>query len=363
MIWKWTDEHASLDVLRAELRDLPAPEPPTDLLQRALASRGAGVRLVLPLGERGPVQLRYLRHVAVIAGVAGLGWLAFVAGRPGAEQRAEGPPARLVDGTLFFPSAAFGRQAMRQLAPRYPPITRIDPSGVRPGRWTYELLWITDRVFTSSQGKRTIALTAGSYEGRPAWLMTDPGHVSRRPSWFGDTVFVDQASLRPLRYARSMRRARLIQQFSRDSVTERLDVASPKERHFKGAAALPGAPGSPVLVSWSPYSLDALVQALPLEHGWRGSVYTVNWISMSDRLPAFTPLDLSVVRSERVTVPAGRFDCWKLEVREGDEESFLWVSKAQRWVVKKQHTWSGESGEWQSEARLVSADTSGAPMP
>jgi len=187
------------------------------------------------------------------------------------------------------------------------------------------------------------------HDGKPVWFMTESGY---------DTVLVDQASLRPLRYVRRMRRHLLIQEFGRDSVVEVFQGGDPpNERYFHGSAALPGLARSPLLVAWSPYSIDELVQALPLTRAWRGSVYSVNWLVYSDRVPVFTPVDLRVISTDRITVPAGTFDCWKLEVRDGFEKALIWVSKDRRWVVMRQRIWSDESGEWRIESLLVAVDT------
>ena len=66
------------------------------------------------------------------------------------------------------------------------------------------------------------------------------------------------------------------------------------------------------------------------------------------------PLDLRVVGSGVIDVPAGRFDCWKVEVREGKEAEnplALWVSKDRGWLVRGDQR--GTDGR--SETPLLSA--------
>jgi len=332
-----------------ELRRLPAPEPPDELLPRIIASRAAGVRVLLPQVTTANRQARYVRYAAAVAVLVAFGWLVFSTVKPSPTRHAGGPPIWSLDGMPLFPTTVLGQeQRVRDVRPRYALITTTVPSAVRAGRWTYEARWITDGVFTSSQGQRTIARAASIHDGKPVWFMTESGR---------DTVLVDQASLRPLRYVRPMRRHLLIQEFGRDSMVEWFHGgAPPNERHFQGSAALPGPAGSPLLVAWSS-SVDALVQSLPLARGWQGSVYSINWLVYSDRVPAFTPLDLRVTGSDRITVPAGTFDCWKLEVQEGVEKALVWVSKDRGWIVMRQRTSSDESGEWRIEARLAAVDT------
>ncbi len=349
-----------LDSVRAALREQPAPEPSRDLLPRILSSRAAGVRLTLPTAIARSAA-RWRLGALLVAAATLLFW---VGTRSPVSREGRGAFDRdLLLGMPFAPLEAIGQEALaRVMQPRYPLITALDAGRVHAGKWTYQLQWTTDGAFTSPQGNRTLTIGQGRFDGKPSWIMTETRDLKGATSGAGDTVFVDPGSLRPLRHARSWKQGRsfFVQEFLHDSVSERLHVAGPpSERNFSGNAALPGLKVSPLVVSWSPYWLNALVQALPLERRWRGSVYSVNWISMADRFPAFTPLDLRVTGAERVRVPAGSFDCWKLDVREGPDKFLVWVSKEERWVVMTRHTWSDEAGEWRDEALLAAV----APTP
>ncbi len=346
-----------------ELRKIPAPEPSNELLERILATRAAGVRVVLPAAGRSVASRRAVRYAAtaaILAGVAWLGWQV-VTTRSGA--KSELPPVWVIGGMPFIPSTAFGQERVASTtSPRYALIAQIQPTRVRAGRWTYEGSSVGDGVFTTSQGPpRTIVIAAGNFEGQPVWVVSSSMKML-------DTVLVDRATLRPLRYVRPMRHARLVQQFSHDSIDELLYLGprpKQRERTLRGAALLPDLGVGPMLVSWSPHSLEMLVQALPLNRAWRGSAYSANWVSMTARFPTFTTLDLRVTGAERVTVPAGTFDCWRLEEREGDDKSMLWVSKDHGWLVMTRHTYSDGSGkwrtEWVNETRLVAVDTLPTP--
>ena len=49
-------------------------------------------------------------------------------------------------------------------------------------------------------------------------------------------------------------------------------------------------------------------------------------------------MQLNVTGSEKITVPAGSFDAWKVEIKPADGEagsSTIWVDKATRKVVKQ----------------------------
>ncbi len=268
---------------KGDLRRIPAPEPSKDLLERILASRAAGVRVVLPAPTRSLASTRAVRFAAtaaILAGVAWLGWQV-VTTRSGVES--ELPPVWVIGGVPFIPSAAFGQERFPPaMSPRYPLIAQIQPTRVRAGRWTYEGSTTGDGVFTTSQGPpRTIVIAAGNSEGQPIWVASSsPGML--------DTVLVDRVTLRPLRYVRPMRHARLVQHFSHDSIDELLYIEpSPKarERTLRGAAVLPDHGVGPMLVSWSPHSLEVLVQALPLNRDWRGSVYSANWVTSPRGFP------------------------------------------------------------------------------
>ena len=55
-----------------ELRRISAPEPSKDLLERILASRAAGVRVVLPMATRRVASSRIVRFAATAAILAGV---------------------------------------------------------------------------------------------------------------------------------------------------------------------------------------------------------------------------------------------------------------------------------------------------
>ncbi|MBV8552456.1 MAG: DUF3108 domain-containing protein [Acidobacteriaceae bacterium] len=72
--------------------------------------------------------------------------------------------------------------------------------------------------------------------------------------------------------------------------------------------------------------------ALPLADGYKT---TFRNFDLQYRKPKL--MELSIVGSETVTVPAGTFECWKLEVGSADSESgktTIWIAKAQRKAVK-----------------------------
>jgi hypothetical protein len=221
--------------------------------------------------------------------------------------------------------------------PKYAPIVDLNPSRVSGGTWTYEGRTTTDDIYTGTFGRRAITASATKLDGTAVWLVT----TQRNPTPdMADSLFVSQATLRPVRYALNSRSSRIYieQRYSRDSVHETIDVTGRRERHLRGAAALPAT--GEVVVLMGPFATDLhlLAQALPLQRGWRGSAYALDLVSPSRGLPPLTPVDFRVVGRDRVTVPAGVFDCWKVEVIQrdasGDFRSLVWLSRDQQWVVK-----------------------------
>jgi hypothetical protein len=73
------------------------------------------------------------------------------------------------------------------------------------------------------------------------------------------------------------------------------------------------------------------LRSVPLEVG---RTYTFNRYFQ----PEGNPITIHVLRRERVTVPAGTFDAWKVEITPADggtgESTTLWVDKTSRQVVK-----------------------------
>ena len=76
-----------------------------------------------------------------------------------------------------------------------------------------------------------------------------------------------------------------------------------------------------------------VVAALPLAEGYSTTFRNFNLMSQQVKLR-----QLKVTGSEKVTVPAGTFDAWKVEITPADggtgESTTLWVDKGSRRVVK-----------------------------
>jgi len=76
-----------------------------------------------------------------------------------------------------------------------------------------------------------------------------------------------------------------------------------------------------------------VIAALPIAAG-----YTTTFRNFDIMSQKVNPRQLKVVGTEKVTVPAGTFDAWKIEITPGDggtgESTTLWVDKTSRRAVK-----------------------------
>lgn len=320
---------------RVALRAWPAPEPGSDLRARILTSRAGGRRVPLPIDRSAAWRRRLLVAAAAVVAIVAIATL-------GRDRANQGAYADLLSGAPWWPtvSAAQGRRTPPP-APRYALISDLDLTRVAGGTWTYEGRTTTDGIHTGTTGQLAITASAARLDGTPAWLITTERSPVRDAA---DSLFLSQATMRPLRSVVNGRNSRthIVQQYSADSVYETIDVTGHGERHLRTAVALPGAPETPSLVlSAFGTDLNLLSQALPLRRGWRGSAYTFGLASPTGPIPPFVPIDLRVVGRDLVTVPAGTFDCWKLEVVQGEASegfrSYVWVSRDQQWVVKAEY--------------------------
>jgi len=335
------------DELRAALRQLPASEPRAELLERILESHAAGTRLALPTGDSVPLSWAVAATVAALLLSAWLFWPSNPAIHE-SRRLSRDPFTDLIRGTMIWPSAGVAQESQKEIPlPRYPLILSdsLDLSRLAAGVWTYRSETTTDDVFTDSAhaGGDRIRLTRATYAGRPAWMV----NTARRfggAGWtqYEDTTYLDAASLRPRHAEASGRKLRFEQAFTDDSVHESITRTGPMANSWRGAIAFPFPRNALFFNHWSPDRLSVLAPALPMSRTWRRSLYQVAFISWGWARNV-APLDLRVVGMERVTVPAGSFDCWRVEVEIHlwqAERMTMWVSRDKGWVVKQQSSGS-----------------------
>lgn len=345
----------TVDRIRLDLRRLAAPEPRPDLLERILVSQRSGIRVVLPRVRRDYTPWILAAFAAAAAAVL----VITLRGR-------ERPPAPsdidyqdIAAALSFVPRAAMAQQAGRPRTPRYDLVHDLEASRAHAGTWTYETCTTTDDVLTQCRSRLTIIVHEAQRAEQPAWLMIQRLAFVRGWSSTEDTIHIPpdttyfaRQTLRPIYWAMTGERIRMVRDFTPDSLREAVDITGPHPRSWRASARLPGAAHAPLVLRWARFDIALLLQVLPLSRGWQGSMYSVGLIGRVPSASPFPPLDLRVVGSERIDVPAGRFDCWKVEMRISDETAMtLWASKERGWLVK---TRQGVP-DLQTELTLVSA--------
>jgi hypothetical protein len=341
-------------IWRDELRKIPAPEPSQDLLERILASRAAGVRVVLPEDRSATSRRAALLLTAAAAAVV------LVMSTRGGDQRPVDPENGYQNnaaGLPFWPADAMAQEAGPPRRPRYEPVKSLRVARAQGGTWTYRTCTVFDDVLTNCRGRLTITVADARWEGHPAWLVSQQQKSvrDRSPDTLRtppDSTYFEASTLRPIYAAQGGVKFRLVRRFTGDTVREALDMGGAHPRSWRSSAAIPGDRDAPLVLRWARLDLTLLLQTLPLDRGWRGSVYSVGLVGPDPNKTGFAPVDLRVVGSGRIEVPAGRFECWKLEFRESPESMLtLWVSKDRGWLVKtEQRGW-----DWRAESALVSA--------
>jgi hypothetical protein len=248
------------------------------------------------------------------------------------------PYSALLEGTPFWPSQAIAQElAANPLHARYPLVLTIDGTRVAAGQWNYQAAFTLDGLVNSIQGDRPLTIAEGVYAGSPAWVISSAwGGQTPGGPWV-DSLFLSKKDLRILHRIAYSRTGlpMVVQDFVDDSVIQTFSISKPPPR---GARALPVNSSVPLLVdlSFDLSLLKVFVQALPLHRQWRGSLYLVVRVSYPGMVPQFLPVDLAVIGRERVNVPAGTFECWKLSVETAVKDLTLWVSTDKQWVVRMQ---------------------------
>jgi len=272
--------------------------------------------------------------------------------------------------TSFFlaPSVAFAQQVAEGPAPmKYEPLDRLDAKRLTPGQWTYHAAVIVDGILRTDSSRRTLTVTSTRYKGLSVWQVVNEWEPQSPfgQSTYVDTILVDGGSLRPIHRGVDRPRATQVEDFTPDSVFG-ADLVKQTPRYpaltVKGAASL-----RRPMVDWM--TLKPLFQAATLQEGWRGSIYVTFMQPQRDGVyfPSFT-LDLRIVGHERIKVPAGSFDCWKIlagvpavgTVSPGyaARPSEIWVSRDRQWVIQIRDRFSDDMA---FEEKLV--EHGGSPGP
>jgi hypothetical protein len=318
---------AFAEAIQPELAGLRTPAPSAELRERTLADRAAGGRVILPVERDASVSARryIIASVAVIAGV-----LLLPLYRSSRETARDAQP---VASLSFLGNVAFAEQPAG--APRLPAALPIHPERIHAGTLRYRRVFSdsTDRVVKTVES--TLSVAADSSQGTPAW------RVVRLEQEFGigvsainaETVLVRRSDLGLMTrvvHVRPYRRWRGInieQRAIGDSLSGRMtldDVTGMRPI----ARRLPSA--------YAPFLSDALtpiyLAAAPLAAQWQGSVTVLGWAVIPKDV--LHPVELRVTGEERVRVPAGTFDCWRMTASYSGGVVDYWVRKSDGIAVR-----------------------------
>jgi hypothetical protein len=216
-----------------------------------------------------------------------------------------------------------------ETAPR--PGRVAEPSSIQPMKLRYHVEHHGDHpswIFTAR-----VSVGAESYRGRPAWRRSYQfDHISPPASGpdstIEGTVVLERETLAPLEAQSTFLTARSRLIFRPDRV-ERTEVTGGESHHTTVAV-----PGFVVTDVWM--GLDLYILGLPLKEGFRKRV------AFFEEDQPVRPFELSVERVERIRVPAGEFEAFRILVDplDGDRRmrSIYHVrTAAPRVVVRKEY--------------------------
>lgn len=203
----------------------------------------------------------------------------------------------------------------------------VDGGRLRPRGALYDVL-VTSDSGTQHVGWHTVWVYEASFSNRAAWEVLErrESHAPYVARITRDSAIVSRDSLHPLRWEATAGDARLVAAFANDSVYG--GTSAPVARASFTVAA-------PVQVITSEGTLDALLQAAPLAEGWQATADMLLPDMSGARL---VPVRLTVLRSESVDVPAGRFDAWVVEVTIPGAIRAFWVDRGTQLVVRTVET-------------------------
>lgn len=311
-------------------KSLPSVAAPPRVLAEVLADRAAGEHVILPTYDASAPRrgTRALRLTLAAAGIVAVGVLA--TGRPNARRDAatSSPPDSLptllsVATSLgLLPSAAYGQEVPPNDS-RMPPITDIDASSLGPLTLSYEYTVTADSEPVQKPEHSVVSIARAEVNGAPAWRIANHS-IDHKPDPI-ETTYVDRRSLRPLSrvaYNVGFSRFTVAQRFVADSLLGTMRTTS---HGWPLARQLPATETSgPWLVGGG--MPIALLRSVRLHAQWRGKAAVVGWGAVRSDL--VYPVTLAVTGEERIRIPAGTFDCWRLTLSDTRRGRTLWVRKS-----------------------------------
>jgi hypothetical protein len=363
------NDAARTRALENAISALEPPALPRETFERIVARRARGERIALPTSNGSqPRWRRKPRLLAAsligVATAAGFAWLV-LGNRSGAPQTAvpelmalspvdaacasyvaqDSSVLRHLMVSAFGVAAACGAE-LEAAAPLI-----VDPSQIAPGKYTYGGRTITDGLHTSEFKPTTISITRTTWHGKPALVAVREGPLITRVSV--DSLTVSAVDLTPLHWAAWYPTQHPVGSLHADFTSDSVTIVMKGRVDTAGTFAYTQTSGR-LPQEWAHY---LTIPSLPLTSGWHGvleiaapfhphthAYFTRGWATIS----------LRVIGRERVTVPAGTFDCWKVSLGEPGIESYVWVSTANHLVVRSQSIYRFDNTEFDDRIDLES---------
>ena len=325
------DEFA--EAIRPELQELAVPSPSSELLERVIASRSAGARVILPDAAALPTVVR--RRILMPALIAAALLLVAV-------PLMRSPRGHSVDGeasslsriaTEWLPgSIAFAQGDASRGVRNAPPMSFVRPGNLKPMRLEYRRTWRDSAQTETGRINGVMTVKRIVLSGKPAYIVVSRNEGARngRRLFTIDSVAVAGNNLRLLHRTALERpylrydQITIEQSFRGDSVLGRMRVMK------NGALSAQRPIARNLAASSGPYIVDALAPIIlgtaNVRAGWRGSASMLGWAVRDDDV--FMRIDLRVDGEDVVTVPAGRFDCWRLSIRFPGGAVTYWARKS-----------------------------------
>lgn len=347
MIWSARRRRANdafAEAIEPELRALRTPPATPELRDRILADRRAGTRVILPVGRvTRRATSRYV--IAAVVVVAAVLTLPLYRGRPG--DTLELPPASQF---FYFDGVARAEESPAQV--RLPPAIPSHPERVHPATLEYLRVWQDSNARVTTKMSSLLSVRA---DGSSWQVISTRRELTSAPEAItAETLVVARSDLRLVSRAVHVRPYRrwqginIEQHFAGDSVTGRMtldgvDGMRPIARRLPPSEA--------------PYISDAFAPVFftsaPLDRSWRGRVTVLGWaVVPNDVMRSAT---LRVTGEEEVRVPAGRFDCWRLEVAYSGGSFAYWIRKADGIAIRT------EERQRDGGRRIVTLEREAAP--
>ncbi len=217
-------------------------------------------------------------------------------------------------------------KAQQVIPPTRPHDDRAPPPGIRAGAWKYSA-HVELRDQRQDLGVRTITIAPRNSEQGPAWLVVMA--MQAEGQTLTDSVIMRRSELKPV---------------SRHAVAPEMDLLLVTDDSMAHGLLTAGSSLTPLNVRLRArsflnyYALRAAFAELPLARGWTG---TASVLELGEE-PIFASLTLSVVDTERITVPAGAVDCWHVTVKGPGIDEHYWIGREPQDVVRTREPRGGQ---------------------